>query len=531
MASAFSSANHDWKYAVGLGLSGMALWSLWNGIEAFEVRAEDDQQEAPQRSIEEVVRDVKKGAEEGDAKKQYDYGVMLYRGEGMAQNVKEAVAWFEKAAAGGVPEAKYNVGLLLLTGHRVTQDVKRGLALLEEASALGVAEAAARLGRSYRPNSGLPGVSVSARRSREFYKRAADLGSTEGLFMMGVMTGSGQGGAQDESASLAYFEAAAERGHATSMCNAALMYHNGIGTDKDLVKAFHLYQEAAQIGELDALTYFSLFHLYGLPGTVEPNASLAISQLQIAASHGAVIAQKLLAALYLGRGEFGEAITKAVSKAIDSKDLKAQEAERAGTSPLKVDFASVKSDNQVSRLAVAYQLFAECARQNDNTCRSELASMILSAGPDQLKAQTEGGILESRHAGNFKLAYKLVSRAAEEGHARAALKRAVMLYRGIGTAESHESAAQILANTAAQYEDPSALYLLGTAHIQGDGVDKSFTTGMKILNTASAQGFFPAWHITEVMIERPNTDVMTLLTNLDSFRDSLLTDPEPPMKL
>lgn len=504
-----------------------ALW--WYTQSKNEVRADEIDSPSEEVSLEDIIRDTRAAAEAGDAQAQYDYAVMLYRGEGMAQSFDEAIKWFEKAANGGVPEAKYNLGLLLLTGHRIKQNVEKSLVLLSEAASLGVAQAAERLGRVYSVSSTVPGVATSARRSREYYKMAADLGSVEGMFMMGAMTGSGQGGSLDEKASLAYFNAAAELGHAASMCNAALMYHNAIGTTQDLRKAFGLYQQAATIGDIDALAFFALFQLYGVPDVVKRNVAQAVGHLQTAALHGSTTAQRTLAALYLGRGEFGTDIEKEFAKTIDSRELK--DAETSREAPMKVSFEKAHSDDRKSRLVVAYELFAECARHNDNACRSELASMILAAGPDQLKAQRDGGITEARHAGNMKLAYNLVHKAAEEGHVPSALKRSVMLHRGLGVTENHVAAVSVLKALTNATSSATASYLIGSAYIHGDGADKSYTHGMTYMTSASALGFIPGRIVAETMHEKPATDVLTLFSDLEQIRDSILTNPEAPVKL
>lgn len=525
-----SRASSDWKLFAGLGLAGAALWQIWNGNEAFEVRADEVDASAPtQASPEEIIRHTRTAAEAGDAQAQYDYAVMLYRGEGMKQNFDEAIKWFEKAANGGVPEAKYNLGLLLLTGHRIKQNVEKSLVLLNEAASLGVAQAAERLGRTYSISSTVPGVSTSARRSREYYKMAADLGSVEGMFMMGAMMASGQGGAQNEKASFEYFKAAAERGHAASICNTALMYHNGVGTEPNLAAAFKLYQEAATIGDVDALTFFALFQLYGARGIVEQNVSQAVGHLQTAALHGSSAAQRTLAALYLGRGEFGSGVEQEFNKTIDSREVKATEASREA--PINVSFANAHSDDRRSRLVVAYELFAECARHDDNACRSELASMILSAGPDQLKAQREGGITEPRHAGNLKLAYNLLLKASEEEHIPSKVKRAVMLQRGLGVAENRAAGVALLKALTAAKHNPIASYLVGAAYIQGDGVEKSYTEGMQHMTAGCAQRYLPAQIIVETMQARPSTDVLTLFSDLEQIRDSVLSQPEDPIAL
>ncbi len=61
-------------------------------------------------------------AESGDARAQFNLGVMYRQGQGVAQDDKEAVAWWNKAAELGHVEAQDNLGLRYARGQGVAQD-------------------------------------------------------------------------------------------------------------------------------------------------------------------------------------------------------------------------------------------------------------------------------------------------------------------------------------------------------------------------------------------------------------------------
>ena len=61
-------------------------------------------------------------AEQGDAKAQYNLGIMYGYGRGVPQDNKEAVKWYRKAAEQGLAIAQYNLGIMYENGHGVPQD-------------------------------------------------------------------------------------------------------------------------------------------------------------------------------------------------------------------------------------------------------------------------------------------------------------------------------------------------------------------------------------------------------------------------
>jgi TPR repeat protein len=51
-------------------------------------------------------------AEQGNAKAQFNLGVMYAKGLGVSQDYKEAAKWFRKSAEQGHENAQYNLGLI-----------------------------------------------------------------------------------------------------------------------------------------------------------------------------------------------------------------------------------------------------------------------------------------------------------------------------------------------------------------------------------------------------------------------------------
>ena len=61
-------------------------------------------------------------AEQGQARSQYNLGVMLKDGRGVPQDYKEAIKWFRLAAEQGVAKAQTNLGFMYEKGQGVLQD-------------------------------------------------------------------------------------------------------------------------------------------------------------------------------------------------------------------------------------------------------------------------------------------------------------------------------------------------------------------------------------------------------------------------
>jgi len=84
-------------------------------------------------------------AEQGDAKAQFNLGLMYYKGEGVRQDKFEAARFFRKAAEQGNAEAQANLGILYYNGDGVQQDKAEAARWLRKAAEQGDAEAQSTL--------------------------------------------------------------------------------------------------------------------------------------------------------------------------------------------------------------------------------------------------------------------------------------------------------------------------------------------------------------------------------------------------
>jgi len=70
-----------------------------------------------------ALSDIQFLAHGGEARAQYDLGLMYDKGQGVPQSDAEAKQWYELAAEQGEPRAQYNLGLMYMNGQGVPPDL------------------------------------------------------------------------------------------------------------------------------------------------------------------------------------------------------------------------------------------------------------------------------------------------------------------------------------------------------------------------------------------------------------------------
>ncbi|HBH26298.1 MAG TPA: hypothetical protein DDX54_02720 [Rhodospirillaceae bacterium] len=118
------------KHGVKLeGKFGSAALSL--SMEKMSAMGQGDSPDAPKQTLEEL----KKAAEKGDAKAQYNLAEMYYRGQGVEQDYAQGAHWFRKAAEQGLAGAQGILGCIYALGRGVPQDFVQAYAWLNLAAA------------------------------------------------------------------------------------------------------------------------------------------------------------------------------------------------------------------------------------------------------------------------------------------------------------------------------------------------------------------------------------------------------------
>lgn len=83
------------------------------------------------------IDELKKAAEQGDAKAQFNLGGCYAFGNGVEKNLCEAVKWYRKAAEQGHAKAQFNLGVCYYYGQGVIQNNIKAYAWFAVASANG----------------------------------------------------------------------------------------------------------------------------------------------------------------------------------------------------------------------------------------------------------------------------------------------------------------------------------------------------------------------------------------------------------
>jgi TPR repeat protein len=101
------------------------------------------------------------------------------------------------------------------------------------------------LGVTYQNGQGVPQDNQQA---LAWFNKAAEQGHAPAQFNLGVMYQHGQGVPQDNQQAVAWYRKAAEQGNAEAQHNLGVMYANGQGISRDLVLAYALFNLSAAQG-------------------------------------------------------------------------------------------------------------------------------------------------------------------------------------------------------------------------------------------------------------------------------------------
>ena len=213
-----------------------------------------------------AMADWRQRASSGDAQAQYALGVQRHFGLGLAQDRRRAAYWHGLAAA---------------QGHVAARRFMR-VARIDGPGAL--AETVAPQARRGRP----------APAPREWL-RAAERGSADAQYALGLLYQRGDGVARDESAALHWFRLAAAQGDADAQYRLAGMYARGQGAQLDLTQAAAWLHHAA--GQDHEEAQFALGLMYHIGFGMAENARRARRWLSLAAAHGHSRAPDLLRVL------------------------------------------------------------------------------------------------------------------------------------------------------------------------------------------------------------------------------------------
>ena len=241
----------------------------------------------------EAVKWVRKAAEQGFARAQYDLGLMYEFGTGVERSNEKAAEWYLKAAEQGYARAQFWLGYMYEYGTGVEQSYEKAAEWVQKAADQGYADAQYNLGDMYRDGRG---VEESFEKAAEWVQKAADQGLAVAQNCLGFMYQNGTGVEQSYEKAVEWYRKAAEQGDVIAQCNLGFMYQNGTGVEQSYEKAVEWYQKAADQGYASA--QYNLGDMYYYGTGVEQSYEKAAEWVQKAAEQGDDCAQYNLGCMY-----------------------------------------------------------------------------------------------------------------------------------------------------------------------------------------------------------------------------------------
>lgn len=137
--------------------------------------------------------------------------------------------------------------------------------------------------------------------------RLADGGDVDACLTLGYMYLYGENGLQQDSEkAFKYYTLAADQGDKIALNNLGSLYYSGIGTQKSVVKAVKLFEEAARLGNNEAAVNLAFVYLTSSNGTNGNLRSTIVRLFNQAAEGGNITAQYMMGMIYYN----GYGITK-----------------------------------------------------------------------------------------------------------------------------------------------------------------------------------------------------------------------------
>ena len=165
-------------------------------------------------------------AKKGDAKGQYNLGLMYEKGWGILQDYKEAAKWYRLAAEQKYAMAQFKLGTLYNNGQGVLKDYEESVRWLKMAAGQGNADAQMSLVDMYANGQG---VLKDYKESVRWLKMAADQGNAAAQVDLGMMYANGLLGLlQDYKEAAKWYKMAADQGHALAQFSLGLLYEDGL---------------------------------------------------------------------------------------------------------------------------------------------------------------------------------------------------------------------------------------------------------------------------------------------------------------
>lgn len=204
------------------------------------------------------IADLRRAAEAGDAQAMDALGDRYRAGRGVEQNDALAAVWYYQAAEAGNPEAMFDVAVMFFYGYGTDQNIPAAREWLNRAAKANEPRALFYLGLCSRNGDQRLSIGKDTAKAQDYLIRAAVYQATprNALFYYDWEI--------PDPACLDSVLAQANAGNAAAMCDAAYMYHYGVGVDKNDVLAAIWWYSAADAGVPLAMYDVAYMFIQGL---------------------------------------------------------------------------------------------------------------------------------------------------------------------------------------------------------------------------------------------------------------------------
>lgn len=445
-----------------------------------------------QPNVEKAISLFKSSAAQGNRDSLYHLGLMYLSGKNVGEvNNQQAAQYLKKSAKLGNMDAHAKYSDILLKGIGVPcknerKALKHARISAESGNLLGMAYYGSML---YYGN----GCQADYEEAKPFIVRASDAQIPEAIDVLGLMYYNGHGFETDLPKAASLFERGAELGYAESIFHYAQVLESGQGVTQNLPKAAGNYMRAADKGHVQSMYVFATFSEKGI-GTCVNLEDAAKYYLQ-AANKDHVDSMACYAALcHDGRGvkqDYKEAL-KWNKQAADLGSTKAmnnyaeQLIKGEGCFKKKKDAISYLEKSASKGDAHGIFLLGQCYENGDGVDQdmhkaAEKYKEAAEKEDDDAMQKTADIMAEGKYLPkNTEKAYEYYLILAERGNAHCCVKMGQHLEE-----QGQFSDAAAFYKTAAEKEDPVAMFSYGKMCLDGNGIDKDIANGVKFIEKAA----------------------------------------------
>ena len=449
------------------------------------------------------VEALRKAAETGPARDQYNLGVVYLLGQGMATDVAAAGKWFRIAA-----DKEYGLGLCCKGLCTAVQDA--GVRSEEEAANWHRIRAEQGDASSQVAHGAFlvygRGVSVDKQAAAEWFRKASEQGDADGQCAYGMMLFNGRGVPKDEAKAFLSIRKAAEQGVAHAQYGLGFLYANGRGVAEDYAQALKWYR--LSVDQDCAWAYCNLGWMYQQGWGVEINKAEAANWYRKAAEKGRSVGQYNYGLICLN----GAGVETDPAEAKKWLQLAATQGESQAIKLLKDQEAIEERDRQCQPIEAAARAgdvaaqfqMGEIARQGPwSEDQFDKACAWYRQAANQGHVESKLILAETFRKQVLSLPYEgeitaWIENLAEQGNARAQYNWAYLCEERLFSATYSPPFLHWLFKAADQ-DYPPALHDLGKGYESGDGVEQDEARAFGLYRKAAEMGYTPAQHMLGVM--------------------------------